>query len=483
MKEEQKAYRNIFKATALFGGVQAYNILLTLIRTKIVAVLLGTAGIGILGLFNNTINIISTLTRLGIDQGAIKDISISANSNKLPQTTTVVKKWSIFTGLSGAVITFFLAPLLSQWSFGDKSYTTAFYWLSCTLLLDTLSKGQLAIFQGLHKLKILVKANLSGATVSLILSIPIYYLWGKEGIVPAIIITYICTFIFTTYYYRKENIPSDSLSLKEIYHQGKGIVNLGIMLTISGFIVTLGSYLFNIYLSQHGGIKDVGLYQAGFNLIEKYIGVIFMAMAADYYPRLAAVNQDNQEINKMINQQGIANLLILCPIICIFIPTAPLIVRILLSKEFLPIIPFLSWAIIGIIFKVISNIFGYTLIVKNCTKAFLLFEITSCVITLCSNIIGYTLWSIEGIGIAFLFSYICFFFPIYLFTKYKFNFQINQEFKKIIFITLGLSTLCILNIYFVMPSYKILGYILSFILCSTAASYSILKLKKIVSYK
>lgn len=474
MEEEQKAYRNIFKATALFGGVQIYNILLTLIRTKIVAVLLGVTGVGILGLLNNTINIISTLTRLGIDQGAIRDISISANNEKLPQTSTVVRRWSLFTGILGSAITLLLAPLLSQWSFGNENYTVAFYWLSCTLLFDALSKIQLAVFQGLHKLRTLVKANLSGSSVSLLISIPVYYLCGEKGIAPAIIITYICTFLFSSYYYKKENIPSQPLNLKETFRQGKGIVHLGIMLTISGFIVTLGSYLFNIYLSHHGGIKDVGLYQAGFNLIEKYIGVIFMAMAADYYPRLAAVSQDNLAINQMINRQGIANLLILCPVICIFIPTAPLIVRILLSKEFLPVIPFLSWAIVGIIFKVISNIFGYILIVKNCTKIFLITDLISCLTILFTNIIGYTLWGIQGIGIAFLFSYVCYLVSIYIIIRNKFNIRINNEFRNIIFITIFFAILTLL----LSNHQNLISYSMQGILIIISIIYSLRKFKK-----
>ena len=45
MTEEQSSYRQIVKATSVFGGVQGFNILISIIRSKVVAVLLGPAGI------------------------------------------------------------------------------------------------------------------------------------------------------------------------------------------------------------------------------------------------------------------------------------------------------------------------------------------------------------------------------------------------------------------------------------------------------
>lgn len=426
MKEEQKAYRSIFKATALFGGVQVFNILLTLIRTKIIAVLLGVNGVGLLGLFNNTLAIISTVTRLGIDQGAIRDISIAQGQGRQKEIVTVVKRWSFFAGLLGSTVTLSLAPQLSQWSFGTEKYTMAFCWLACTLLFDALSKAQLSIFQGLHKLKTLARANLVGATVSLIISIPIYYFYQIDGIVPAIIMTYICSFLFTTYYYRKEKIEEKSMPAKEICYQGKGMMVLGVMLTISGFITTLGSYLFNIYLSRNGGLQDVGLYQAGFNLVEKYIGLIFVAMSTDFYPKLAAVSNDNAQMEQMVNQQAIIGLLIICPIICIFLPTAPLIIQLLLTNEFITIIPFITWAVLGNIFKVASFSLGYILFAKGDSKAFVFTAFLFNTILLIINGIGYQFGNISGLGISFFIYYLLHLCFMYLFVKYRYHITYNK---------------------------------------------------------
>ena len=57
MSEQQSAYRQIIKVTSLFGGVQVINIIVSIIRSKFIAVFLGPVGMGISGLLISTTSI------------------------------------------------------------------------------------------------------------------------------------------------------------------------------------------------------------------------------------------------------------------------------------------------------------------------------------------------------------------------------------------------------------------------------------------
>ena len=451
--EQQKEYRSIVKTTALFGGVQAFQVLLTLVRTKVVALLLGVDGVGLLGLLNNTISMVQSITGLGINQGGVKSISAAGNPQKAAQTASLVRQMSLYAGLFGSAVILTLSPWLSQWSFGNRDFTGAYMWLACTLLFDTLTKGELAIFQGFRRLRILAQANLIGASAGLLISLPIYYIWRTDGIVAAIILSSICGYFATLLFRDKQKTPP-----LPIYQEGKSIITIGAILTISGFASTLVSYLFNIYLRSHGGLQDVGIYQSGFGLIDKYVGLIFVAMSTDYYPRLAAVHTQNTKLSSIMNQQTVVSLLILCPVIAIFLPTATLIVQLLLTKSFLPVIPFLSWAILGMIFKVTSTCLGYILIVKGAHRLFLGTELLSSIIILSSNIIGYTLAGIKGIGIAFLISYICYFIVVGSICRYKFNIKFNKEVIRLFFFTMTTSIVSFITIYYGIPINPWAGY-------------------------
>lgn len=469
--EQQKEYRSIVKATALFGGVQAFQVLLTLVRTKVVALLLGVDGVGTLSLLNNTISMVQSITGLGINQGGVKSISGADNPRKAVQLASLVRQMSLYAGLFGSVVILGLAPYLSQWSFGNRDFTGAYMWLACTLLFDTLTKGELAIFQGFRRLRILAQANLLGASAGLFVSIPIYYVWGINGVVAAIIISSACSYLATLIFRHKPQAPK--LAMRQ---EGKSIITIGAMLTISGFVSTLVSYLFNIYLRSHGGVEDVGIYQSGFGLIDKYIGLIFVAMSTDYYPRLAAAHTHNTKLNSIMNQQTVVSLLILCPVIAIFLPTAPWIVRLLLTESFLPVIPFLSWAILGMIFKVVSTSMGYILIVKGAHRLFLGSELLSWSTIMITNIIGYNLWGIEGIGIAFLFSYVSYFLIMAVICKKTFKITYNKETFLLFFLTIFVSTISFISVYYLSSINPWIGYTTCTILVFFSTYFSMKKL-------
>lgn len=160
MNEQQSSYRQIMKATSLFGGVQFFQIIISVIRSKFIAVLLGPTGMGIVGLLTSTTGLVGALTNFGLGTSAVKNIS-EANSlgdeNRILSVISVMRRLVWITGALGSIVTLIFSAWLSEITFGNKDYTFAFIWLSITLLLNQLSSGQLVLLQGLRKIKQLVK--------------------------------------------------------------------------------------------------------------------------------------------------------------------------------------------------------------------------------------------------------------------------------------------------------------------------------------
>ena len=59
MNKQQASYRQIMKATSLFGGVQVFQIIIAVVRSKFVAILLGPSGMGIVGLLTSTTGLVA----------------------------------------------------------------------------------------------------------------------------------------------------------------------------------------------------------------------------------------------------------------------------------------------------------------------------------------------------------------------------------------------------------------------------------------
>ena len=75
VSKDESSYGHVLKYVGIFGGVQGLSILVGLVRNKVVAHFLGPDGMGLVSLFNSTINFISQSTNLGISFSAVKHVS------------------------------------------------------------------------------------------------------------------------------------------------------------------------------------------------------------------------------------------------------------------------------------------------------------------------------------------------------------------------------------------------------------------------
>jgi O-antigen/teichoic acid export membrane protein len=483
MSESQSSYRKILKATSIFGGVQVFNIAISIIRVKFVAILLGTAGVGIMGLFNAPLQLIISITGLGIAFSAVRDISEangSGDQKRIAKTIIILRRWSWLTGLLGAVVTISLAPLLSKWSFGNGQYTWAFVWLSVTLFLQAISKGQSSILQGTRRLKEMAKASVFGTTLGLVTSIPLYYWFGIKGIVPAMIISAVTGLYLSWHFSHRVVIETIKLTYKETYSSGLGMAKLGISMTVVAFIASFSSYVLNAFIGNRGGVEQVGLYNSGWGVVGQYTGIIFSAMATDYFPRLSAIQTDNNKVKELVWQQAETALLIITPLLALLIITMPIVVRILYSSAFLPIVMFVDLTILGIQFKTISWAMDYVLLAKGNSKLYLTVEIISGIIILLLNLLFYFLFGLNGLGISFILTYLICMSISYLVLKRKYDFRFPIKFYFGFLITYGFVVVSFLTVF--IPS-NIYRYSASIVVLMLATLFSLFRLNELMDLK
>jgi O-antigen/teichoic acid export membrane protein len=483
VSEQQSSYRQIFKATSLFGGVQVIQILVGIVRVKFIAVLLGTVGVGIIGLLNAPLQLITSVTGLGIAFSAVRDISESHGSSdqtRIAKSITILRRWSWFTGMLGAIVTIALAPLLSQWSFGNNNYTWAFIWLSITLLLQAINKGQSALLQGTRRLKDMAKASVIGSALGLVTSIPLYYWFGTKGIVPALIITAATALILSWYFSRKVVIESVVLTFKQTYYSGLGMAKLGIYMTLAGFIASLSNYVLNSFISNRGGIGQVGLYNSGWGVVGQYTGIIFSAMATDYFPRLSAIQDDNDKIKELVRQQSETALLIMTPLLALLIVTMPLVVRILYTPAFLPIVMFAHLTVLGMQFKAISWAMGYVYLAKGNGRLFLTMEVISGFVILLLNLLLYYFFGLNGLGISFILSYLLGMIFSYSVLKWKYDFTFPKKFYGNLFVTYGFVAFSFLTVFIPGNAYR---YLAAIVVLVMATLFSLFKLNELMDLR
>ena len=400
--------RMAMKAMGLFGGVQVMGILCSIIRTKLVALWIGPVGIGLFGLFNNALEMISTGTNLGIRSSSVRDISqamASHDQGLVARMITVVRRWSLWLGLAGALLTLSLAPLLSQVTFGDHTHIWGFVILSIAVLLQALTNGEYAVLQGTARLKRLASVTLWGTIVGLAISIPLFYLMRERSILPSII-AYAAALVTFAWLFRNREYAPANISSRETFDMGKGFVKLGIYMTLGNFATILASYAFNAWLNINAGTETVGYYQAGYTLINKYTGLILTALGMEYYPRLAKVAESRMRLRAFVSQEINVAIAVMAPVVALFILLREVVVWLLYTPEFNVILSFISWGMIGTVLRTMSWCLAFTILAKGDGKTYLWTEVASAVINLLLNIVFYQWWGLTGLGIAFLVSYL-----------------------------------------------------------------------------
>ncbi len=395
----------VLKTMGIFSSVQFVTLASGIARTKLVAIWIGTVGVGLFGIYNSAIDLISTLALLGIGTSAVRNIAMNSSTDRVAETIAVVRRWGCFLGLLGTLVMIAFSPLLSKYIFGDTNHIWAFAVLGPCIFLNGVNASQTATMQGTGQLKNLARATMSGLVVGVLLSIPLFYIFGTTGIPPSILICSVCTVVSARIFGKYPKF-TQHLSLKRVWRQGNDFVRLGFFMMLSQVLTLGATFLFLAWLTNHSGTEDTGRFQAGFTLFNRYVGLVFTALSVEFYPRLAAQRCSCRRMSVITSHELMLICAVLLPLLTCFAAAVPLVVRLLYSKAFLGIVPFVTIALAGTVLRAVSWCMGFSMIARGHGRIMLLTEGTSALLYLGLNIVGWIWGGLIGVGIAYIIWYL-----------------------------------------------------------------------------
>lgn len=425
---------------------------MSLVGSKFVALFLGTTGIGTVGLLQNTLAIISSITGFGINISGVRMVALAKAQKDdvlFSKTVLVLKRWSIATGVLGILITFILAKPLSLWTFNSTEYVNWFLILSVNFIFSSLAVNKMVLLQGSRAMKAIAVSTVVYAVAVTSISVPIYYFFRMDGIVAVLVLTALLNFIINWFFARKIEVVPVSVTFKETISRGKEMIQLGFLLSINVIFGQITAYLLKLYFNfQHTTESVLGLYIVATTLLLTYVGMVFSAMSTDFYPRLTEVQADNKHVKELVNDQLEIALLLITPLIIVFYFFAPLVVTILYSTEFLNVVVILKWALFAIIIKAIIWPLAFIILAKGEKMLYFKQEIFSDAMNIGFTIVGYHYFGLIGIGLAMAANYIVYGVYVFYTVKQKFSFNFRKNTMGIIFKSALLGTLAALTVSF-----------------------------------
>ena len=436
MKEIKSYYAEMLRATTIFGGVQVSSILSSIIKTKVIAWTIGPTGIGLIAIFTGILNMAYGFLGAGIEIAGLKFLQLSKNSLEEGKALFILKKMVYITGFLIGLLIIIFSSFFSFITFGNKLYITSFILLSLAVFFKYLTSFNLVVLQSFQKIKFLAITNITANLLSLLVTVPLFYYFKVDAILPSMILSTIITFILSAFFVKKLRKLSITSTNKIVYEQGKSLISNAALYSISGALPLLSSYIIYIYIQKIGGIIEVGYCNVGFAILNVYVGSLFGAMSTDYFPRLNAVRDNSKEICNSVNQQATFGLLLITPIIISVYSFSEQIISVLFSNEFSSSTNMVKIGILAMIFKVVSFSLGYVLVVKAESKFIIKTSLLFNIFYLLIIILCYKIYGIAGIGIGIFVHYVVHFTALIIIVNNKYQIKFNKNFINIFVISL-----------------------------------------------
>lgn len=401
-KEDKDSYGQVLKYTGLLGGVQVFYVLMSILRNKATAVFIGPWGMGMAFVYSKAAEFLCSATNFGLGISSVRrlaELHERGERRAVEQYVKLIRSWTLITALLGLVTCLVLAPVLSRRMLGDYHSTKGFLLLSPTVFLLTMLGGELAILKGLHELRRMAGVSVLVGLVTTLSTVAIYALMGLHGVLPVLLTTSAVTFLLNLRATTRLYPYRVGLRSMHLLRRGTHLVRLGAAFTLAGLVGAGADFAIASFISQSASPHAVGLYGAGFTLIVSYARIVFVAMDADYYPRLSAAGEDVSRRNVIINRQIDVLVLLMAPFLILFSLFLPLVVRIIYTEEYLIVVSMAVYAMSYMFFKAVYTPVAYLPLARGDSMTYFLMETAYYVVFVLAVTAGYALKGLSGAGI------------------------------------------------------------------------------------
>ncbi len=417
---------DLVKVSGLTGISTFIRLLTSLGLSKYLAIMIGPSGLAIIGQLTNVTQTMISFCTLASTQAVTKYASeYKEDENQYYEFVTGVLKMLIISSIVVSFFSFFASDWLSIKVIGTTEYSSIFKVFAFNLCLFTLNGYLLAIINGKKQFKKYVKINIITSIISALLTMTLIWFYGVYGGLLSYVTAQSIILIFTFFAVRDEalKIFAELKNYKLKPQLVKKVLMFSLMTLVSMLMYPTSKLLIRTEIIQHTDLMAAGIWE-GMNKISTMFLMLFTTTIPIYYlPRLSELKTAEK-----LKKEVYLTFKIIVPTIaflalCIYLMRYYVII-IALSDTFLPMMDLFAIQLTGDIFRVISLVFGFTLVAKAKITQFIIIEILAILVY-----VGGTFLLIESLGLkaavwSYLFSYL--FYAIASFIMFQRNLKLDQ---------------------------------------------------------
>ncbi|TBX68741.1 O-antigen translocase [Flavobacterium silvisoli] len=399
--------KELFKVSSLNSISVLIKIAVGFITSKFLAVFVGPSGMALVGNLRNFISSVESIGLLGFQNGIIKYVAeYEHKEQQLKEllSTVVMAIFLVTVALSGFL--YFFSGYLNEAIFGDEfQYQSVFKAFSLSLPWYMASLFLTSVLNGFGAFKKVIKINIYGNLLGLVLSVVLLYNYHTFGALLAVILAPSLLF-FIVVFQLNTTVPLRTLLTKKSFNLTilKQLSQYSLMALVSSVVGPLVYLSIRTNVIHNLGYEKAGYWEAMSRISSYYMLFLSTILVVYFLPKLSKAS--NTEETKAIFWTYFKGIFPVFAIgLAVLFGLKDLLIPVILTKTFLPVSDLFLGQIIGDLLKALSMILGYQFFAKKMTKAFIVSELFSLLILWGTSNYFIAVYGIQGVVIAHALTY------------------------------------------------------------------------------
>lgn len=445
--------KTLAKNTVILASPKVLVFFVGIIKSKLIAVLLGTTGFGIVDQLTSMINLLRQSTLSFMPDGMVKLIAKERADKFDRKVIADIIKTFILMVIPIMILVLILAYLYSDeltiFILGDLKYKPYLLITLIALPITFIGASVGSLLKSFKEIKAIAMREIYVMLINFAIFVPLVYFYKVEGGVIHITLSFLVAMIVTIFMVRKNVIKKYGISVHSIktalfqqkyFKELLTFVSVGIIIGI--FKVTENMVARAIVVNDLG-LDKIGTYAPIVKWQALFIGFILPSVYMYLYPRLSEA-KTNKEINGVLNDVIRLITFLTLPFIIIGITTRQWIIPLFYSIDFIDAAIYLPYHFSFLLIAVWATIFEQLFAARNKLKIFLIFTIVIYSISLFLIYIYVPKYGLYGYLLRFTLTPLLLLSTYYIFWKREINFSLKTENFKIVLY----SVLCMIILLF-----------------------------------
>lgn len=370
------AKMDIIKVFSFTAVSTLVKMLTGLISVKVVASIIGPAGVALVGQLNNFATIAMTVSSGGINSGVTKYVAeCKDDENLIKSLLSTALRITVFCSLMVGVLMIVFHSLLSKTIMLSEEYGYVFVIFGITVLMYALNMMLISILNGFKEFRKYVKINIANSVIGLFFTIAFVLVLGLKGALITAV-TYQSVMLLVTLWMLRD-LPwlhwshfkrrLDLLIVKKYFRY-----TLMAMATAS--VAPLSQMLLRGYVIANISSVEAGWWEAMNRISNMYLMIITSSFSVYYLPRLSELSSSKELRQEIFRGYKIIVPMLLGGFSFIYL-LRTIVINLLFTPEFLPMENLFVWQLMGDFFKICSWLLSFLLVAKAMTKMFIATEL------------------------------------------------------------------------------------------------------------